>query len=87
MIQILDISEIRRKEETKKKEYAGMLKSYEDLHFCTRYAKEEKHYLINIMIQSMLLLPLVRCVTNYEYWMNCKFSINHIKRILLKTCL
>ncbi|KNC36055.1 exoribonuclease [Plasmodium falciparum RAJ116] len=76
--EIIDLDpKSEEKEKTKKKEYVGMLKSYDDLHFCTRYAKKEKKLFNKYNDPNYANVTISKnCVTLImNIGMNCKFSI------------
>ncbi|SOV22462.1 exoribonuclease, putative [Plasmodium sp. DRC-Itaito] len=57
------------KEKPKKKDYVGMLKSYDDLHFCTRYVKTEKKLYNKYNDPNYANVTISKNSSlNYEYW-------------------
>lgn len=85
--EIIDLDpKSEEKEKTKKKEYVGMLKSYDDLHFCTRYAKKEKKLFNKYNDPNYANVTISKNASlNYEYWNELQIlDLTILREYLLK---
>ncbi|CDO64155.1 exoribonuclease, putative [Plasmodium reichenowi] len=85
--EIIDLDpKSEEKEKTKKKDYVGMLKSYDDLHFCTRYAKKEKKLFNKYNDPNYANVTISKNASlNYEYWNELQIlDLTILREYLLK---